>query len=150
MVDLENPYAPPADVGAIVAPAHSTFLVDVSKGRRFLHWIVDTVLIQVILVILMFGGAVDVLRQSSIASYASTMATSLVYYVFFESVFGRTPGKFLTGSRVVGLDGGRPSFGALVIRSLVRFVPFDGLSFIPRLRTGWHDEWSRTRVVPIR
>ena len=68
------------------------------------------------------------------------------YYLGFETLFGKTPAKWLTRTRVITNAGNRPTFGHIFKRTLVRFVPFEGLSFLGRGR-GWHDRWSRTRVV---
>jgi hypothetical protein len=47
------------------------------------------------------------------------------YYVLFEAFgSGRTPGKRITGLRVLTLDGGRASFWRIVIRNVVRFVDY--------------------------
>ncbi|HEX2675275.1 MAG TPA: RDD family protein, partial [Polyangiales bacterium] len=74
----------------------------------------------------------------------------LAYYIFFEAVFGRTPGKMLTGTRVVTVDGGTPSFTQILGRNLARYVPFEPFSFFGDDAVGWHDSWSGTRVVKVR
>jgi uncharacterized RDD family membrane protein YckC len=71
------------------------------------------------------------------------------YYVVFEALLGRTPGKLITGTRVVNLAGGRPRFTQILGRSFARAVPFEAFSFFGS-RAGWHDRWSRTRVVLVR
>jgi uncharacterized RDD family membrane protein YckC len=78
----------------------------------------------------------------------STVGT-ILYYLFMESVFGRTVGKLITGTKVIDLEGKRPSFLTLLGRSLARIVPFEPFSFLGNDR-GWHDRWSDTRVVDMR
>jgi len=67
------------------------------------------------------------------------------YYSLFEFYFGKTPGKFLTGTIVVTEDGNRPTFKTLLIRSICRLIPLDPLSFL--FSSGWHDQISRTIVI---
>jgi uncharacterized RDD family membrane protein YckC len=76
-------------------------------------------------------------------------ALTIAYYVTTETLTGRTVGKLLTGTKVVGEDGKPPELGLVVVRTLIRFVPFDALSFLGGNRAGWHDRWSGTRVVSI-
>jgi hypothetical protein len=71
----------------------------------------------------------------------------IIYYCLFESLWQRTPGKFLTGTKVVNLDGSKPSFLRILGRSFARYIPFDNLSFLFMTR-GWHDYLSKTLVVP--
>ena len=69
----------------------------------------------------------------------------LGYYVCFEGIWARTPGKFLFGTVVVNEDGGRPSIGQVFGRSLCRLIPFE-----PSLLLGdhgWHDSIPETYVV---
>jgi len=46
----------------------------------------------------------------------------IAYFTGFEAVFGATPGKALLRLQVVMLDGGRPSFGAILMRNVLRLV----------------------------
>jgi uncharacterized RDD family membrane protein YckC len=46
----------------------------------------------------------------------------IAYFTGFEAVFGATPGKALLRLHVVMLDGGRPSFGAILMRNVLRLV----------------------------
>jgi uncharacterized RDD family membrane protein YckC len=74
-------------------------------------------------------------------------ATMFVYYLGFEAALGETPGKLLTGTRVVTDSGGKPSFMQILSRTCTRFIPFEPLSFFGPEVYGWHDRLSRTRVV---
>jgi uncharacterized RDD family membrane protein YckC len=71
-----------------------------------------------------------------------------VYYTFFESIFARTPGKWLTYSKVVNLKNGKPGFWQVVLRSAVRIILVD-LFFMPFLDKTLHDYLSKTEVVEI-
>ena len=69
-----------------------------------------------------------------------------IYYFLFELIFYKTPGKYLTVSKVVNLKGAKPSFGAILIRSLSRLIIVDFL-FNAFLGVPLHDYLSGTRVV---
>jgi uncharacterized RDD family membrane protein YckC len=69
----------------------------------------------------------------------------VVYYMMFEGVFQATPGKFLSGTRVVNADGSKPPVTGILKRSLSRLVPFEPLSVL--FNQSWHDNWSDTHIV---
>lgn len=71
----------------------------------------------------------------------------VMYYFLFETLTGRTPGKMLCQTRVMRLDGEDPTAGTALLRTLVRFVPFEPVSFLGALNAGWHDRWTGTCVV---
>jgi len=72
----------------------------------------------------------------------------ILYYGIFESVWSKTPAKFITKTKVIMENGEKPDFDAILIRTLIRFIPFDALTFLsPRRPRGWHDKWSKTIVV---
>ncbi|GAB1596774.1 RDD family protein [Lysobacter claricitrinus] len=60
------------------------------------------------------------------ARYQATIVVWLgllvAYFPAMEAVFGKTVGKFLTFTRVVNAEGGRPSLGQAVVRTLFRLI----------------------------
>ena len=75
-------------------------------------------------------------------------ATLLVYYIACEHFFSRTPGKLVTGSKVISDSGEKPTFGQIVGRTFARFIPFEPFSLLfSSTGEGWHDSLSGTRVV---
>lgn len=128
-------------------------IVFADHGRRTTHLFVDFAVSQALaLAVWLLIGFVAAMADFSVDRILAhalllNLATVLVYFVFFESVFGRTPGKFLTGSVVVDSEFERPSLTRILGRTLSRFVPFEGLTFLGRDASGWHDRWSGTRVV---
>ncbi len=71
------------------------------------------------------------------------------YYLFFETIYQQTPGKMLSKTKVVRLDGTPPGFWQLAWRTLVRLSPFDQLSYLFGIGPGQHDYFSKTKVVVI-
>lgn len=73
----------------------------------------------------------------------------VILYGLFETLTSRTPGKYITGTKVVMRDGTRPDTTTIFLRTLLRLVPFEALSFLGRYGIGWHDSLSKTLVVDI-
>lgn len=75
---------------------------------------------------------------------------AMLYYLIFEYFFSRTLGKWITGTRVVSARGTRPTFLEIVGRTVVRIIPFEGVTFLGSSGRGWHDSLSDTYVVKSR
>ena len=79
----------------------------------------------------------------------------LIYFVFFWTLVGYTPGKALLGLRIVRQDGRPLSVGRALFRYLgywVSAIPlFMGFIWIlfDRQHEGWHDKLANTHVVYI-
>lgn len=148
-----SPYAPPRADEYAAAPAYNydVGVQDASQGTRLVNFFIDSIGRSVFAFAAMMPFAL--LKSDGLGAVGGiALVLSLPgYYFLFEATLGRTPGKFLTGTRVVSTNGGRPSAAQILGRSLARFVPFEPFSFLfggnpPR---GWHDKWSNTRVVKI-
>lgn len=75
----------------------------------------------------------------------------LVYYSLWEGLTGRTPGKYLTGTRVYMQESSaKPRFVTGVLRTLCRFIPFEVFSFFSGRPAGWHDSLPDTLVADSR
>jgi uncharacterized RDD family membrane protein YckC len=61
-------------------------------------------------------------------SIISNFALIFTYFFIMEAAAGITPGKLVTGLRVLKKDGGRCTIGAALVRNLLRFV--DALPFL--------------------
>ncbi|HEY7146222.1 MAG TPA: RDD family protein [Streptosporangiaceae bacterium] len=59
------------------------------------------------------------LRAGLLAIY---LVLLLAYFFVFELIIGATPGKLLTGLRVIRADGTRPRAGAVAVRTVLRLV----------------------------
>ena len=70
----------------------------------------------------------------------------VLYYFVLETIFGRTPGKWVSVSKVVSKNGGKPNIAQYLIRSISRLILIDAF-FIPFLDKTLHDFLSATEVV---
>ena len=153
MTQQTNPYAPPASnvFDAEIEPDRP--IVTAGKGRRFGTYVVDKVCCTVLsffagMAIVQLFGEAGIYATQSAWSYAIALVVVTLYYVFFEGLWARTPGKFVCGTIVVNEQGGRPSLGQIVGRTFCRFIPFEAFSFLGE--RGWHDSIPRTFVVETR
>ena len=74
-------------------------------------------------------AAVVIAETSQTFAMICLVVYVLGYFVFFESIFGRTPGKFATGLIVTGYDGSPCTLSQAIIRSAARIVEVNPLLF---------------------
>lgn len=135
-----------------------------SKGIRFANFVIDGIFIFILF--FLFGAfsillfeilnirfLIDVTdRLATLNKLENFLVTSMVYfiYLFLMEYFtkGKTLGKYITGTKVISIDGSEPSIQDYFVRTISRLVPFDGLSYFGE--NGWHDSWSNTRVIDIK
>jgi uncharacterized RDD family membrane protein YckC len=146
MTDRPNPYAAPAvedDLDDALEAEPRKRLSDASLSTRFANLVIDSIFrMALLLAFAELNGGEDALL--------ATLFFWFGYYVLFEWIFARTPAKWLTGTRVVDFDGQKPRFLRILGRTLARYVPLEPFSFLGSRPLGWHDRWSRTRVVSVR
>ena len=120
----------------------------VGIGTRVLNFLIDTVLIFAISYGLYKWWSFYVMYwgRTFIPFYVFFWSTLVVYYIIFESIFKRTPGKWLSVSKVVNNKGGKPTFLQILIRTIIRLTIIDCF-FIPFLDKTLHDYFSGTEVV---
>ena len=123
-----------------------------SGGIRFANYLIDTIVFYILsfvlgIILALFGGteALDSL-ESPLASIGSIFLM-IIYYIVFENAFGKTIGKMITKTKVVTESGEKPSFSQILGRTFSRLVPFEAFSFLGNDAVGWHDKWSKTRVI---
>ena len=127
----------------------------VGKGARFVNNLIDGIPIAVLCNFIGSYFIESLVLESSntyyenvlIYAYPLFIIISLIYYVTFETLTGRTLGKFITGTKVVDKNGEKPKFLTILIRTLCRFIPFEAFSFLGAGATGWHDQLSKTEVI---
>lgn len=133
-------------------------------GRRFAASFIDGIIVEVMSLIVGFmsgiamagaGGGLTAAGRSSAGALGSALAVVIAtaYYAGMLSAFGRTLGKMALGLRVVGPDGGNPSFLRAVLRELIgKFVSCIVLclGYLWMLWDGeqqtWHDKMAGTHV----
>jgi uncharacterized RDD family membrane protein YckC len=151
-----NPYAPPtAPVYSVEQP--SSTLEIASRRRRLANTTIDSIcffafviLIGVILSLLGLESLLEAIPESGGMDQVVGLLLFALYYISFEGLTGRTPGKFLTGTRTVNESGGPPTLPQIIGRTAARLIPFEAISFLSRSRIGWHDRLSKTRVIRVR
>ena len=131
------------------------------KSKRFVNNLADRIICMVMALGLGFTGnwlydtyGFDLLAVGDITVNVSKfnvlyIILSIVFFGMFESLTARTPGKYITDTKVVMRDGTRPDSITIFIRTLCRFIPFEELSFIGSFTIGWHDMLSKTLVVDV-
>ncbi|WP_369769703.1 RDD family protein [Flavobacterium sp. WC2416] len=133
-----------------------------SQGQRFLNLLLDLLFIYII--ILSVGTSIiliaDVANKFTVSDWVETLSWTAIlsygllilflYYFLTEVYFSRTLAKLVTRTIVVKSDGLKPTIDMIFIRTICRFIPFEGLSYLGSVSWGWHDRFSGTYVVKKR
>lgn len=127
-------------------------------GKRFLHSILDGLFLTLAVVVsgIILGMIGSAIGGEKVMGFPGVILICLFffvlllgYFIVMEYFWQRTPAKWMTGTKVVREDGGKPRFWQIVLRTLIRFIRFEFLSFLFNNNpVGWHDKWSKTMVVP--
>ena len=116
-------------------------LIPAPWWKRFINVLIDLIICSTVIYFLVkaFGllpgyyGGMDLLTSMGSYSwevYLLNFVVFLVYYTLFETFTGRTPGKFVTMTKVAVADyGTRPSLVQCFIRFVSRLLPFEFVSF---------------------
>lgn len=126
------------------------------KWRRFATCLIDIVcfyaLFTVILIVLVLMGADAVINAMDGAT--GVLMSFIVYFIYFvslEAMFSRTIGKLVAGTKVMGVDGSRPTLWQVFLRTLCRHIPFEPFSLLASDEgIAWHDSIPKTKVVCTR
>jgi uncharacterized RDD family membrane protein YckC len=131
-----------------------------STGKRFANYILDAIFYLIFSLVI--GSLLGIFfavfypslltmfdSDNKILNYIYGFCVMSIYYLTSEALTGRTLAKLITRTKVVNENGNLPSFNAVVLRTLCRFIPFDALSFFSQDNLGWHDRLSKTKVVDI-
>lgn len=125
------------------------YYVEAGRELRVANFIVDMIIIHSLValfaIIAVLLNLWDIQNTPEWAIYIIVYSFMLVYYYIFESMVGKTPAKFITKTRVVDYDNNQPGKMTILGRTLCRFIPFDGLSFLGL--SGFHDKFSNTKVI---
>lgn len=113
----------------------------IDKGVRLTNYLIDTFIIVVVWIIIVL------VFQPLYLSDLAFFGLMFVYYILFESISGQTIGKLITKTIVVNKKGSHPNFIKILMRTILRFVPFDGFSYLFGTENGLHDTLSLTKLV---
>lgn len=130
-----------------------------SQSQRLLNAIIDSLFIYIL--ILSAGTTIVLVAEAMnnfvLSSWVEEMSIPeivfysllilFLYYFLTEVYFSRTVAKLITKTIVVNYDGSKPTIKMIFIRTLSRFIPLEGLSYLGSVPRGWHDALSRTYVV---
>jgi uncharacterized RDD family membrane protein YckC len=128
-----------------------------SKGARFANYLIDLVAFYIVFfIILMILMPISpafrewIANTSDIAQRLLGIISYILFSFFMEAITGgRSLGKLITGTKVIMIDGEKPSIGNYFVRNIIRgIILVDQLSFLGE--NGFHDNWNSTRVVNIK
>jgi uncharacterized RDD family membrane protein YckC len=94
-------------------------------------------------------------QLSGLLGLAVAAALPTAYTILFWAATGQTPGKAVTGVRIVRLDGSPMGIRDICVRLVAYLVSFWtlGLGFLAMLvddrRRAWHDKLARTCVIYV-
>ena len=130
---MENQFIQPCDV--------------TSKGLRFVNYLLDVIFASILMVIGLGVIGFQTFLVNPMVRHGFGPLTVFVYYFVCESLWQRSLAKFITGTKVVALDGTQPTVQVIAVRSLLRLIPLEFVSFFTSSPGGLHDWWSGTMVV---
>lgn len=154
---------PDQPASAVRPPAPAPKLPVASQKARLVNYLFDYVglavyCLLVLIIVAYVEGFIGIYNQTAWEQAFNGGSAWVIgtlfffsYYVFFETVFGRTPGKAITGTKVVTADGAKPGLWAVMKRTASRFNPFELFSYFGSHHpNGWHDSVSDTYVIKTR
>lgn len=125
------------------------------KIERFFSFIIDLAFSSIFIIIVLYSVvAFCYIAHTSLPSILSNdyllvstiIVLYVVYYFSFETITnGRSIGKYFMDTKVVTIEGRKPTTGVLFRRNLYQLIPLDVFSFL--FGKGFHDTISKTRVV---
>ena len=122
----------------------------VGIGTRVINFIADTLIVVILSFIAnkVWDFYVIYWGYLYINPLLSFGALLFIYYFIFELFWAKTPGKWLSYTKVVDKKGLKPGFIQIFLRSIVRLTIIDCF-FIPFLNKPLHDYVSNTEVVEV-
>lgn len=125
----------------------------VSSGIRFLNLIIDSIVWYILIIIVFFIIGLMIPTNTLVSDlFVLVFNLAIIFGVFFayhsimEIKFQKTLGKFVTKTKVVKLNGEKPTNEDIITRTFCRLIPFDRISFL-FVKNGIHDFLSKTKVV---
>ena len=115
-------------------------MTGIDKGIRAVNYLIDIICVALIS-ILIFMVFPEI-------NYSFSFYTIVfVYYSVMEISMQQTLGKMFTKTIVVNKYGQKPHFTLILMRSFLRLMPWDALSYLFGTEQGFHDKLSLTKLV---
>ncbi len=135
-----------------LVPNHDFEIEPASQGQRLAHFVIDGVVLFAIhlffnlfLFRAFLGVGLPLSNLFILLVYLFLLSFS--YYFLTEALFGKTVGKMVNRTKVVGPDGFTAPTRQLFVRTLCRYIPADPFTFLGNNKQGLHDRLSDTLVV---
>jgi len=112
----------------------------ITKSDRLLNYIIDIIIVNII-----YGFTSLILTSLNWKFLLYIILFS--YYLISEALFQRTIGKLVTNTYVVTKYDDKPKFILILMRSFLRTIPVDQLSYLFGSEQGLHNRLSFTRLV---
>lgn len=129
------------------------WLFSASASSRFIAYLLDVTFSQ-----LLYSGIGYVLPfDAGRSSPANNLVFLAIYFIFFHSQYGWTPGKKIMGLELINVEGeDKPSLPKVILReTLGRFLSSTFLMlgylmiFMNENKQGLHDKLAKTRVITV-
>lgn len=130
----------------------------IGMGKRFLGILLNSIFFYFVYVlVIIFIGIIapflpesfiiKIIQRDLVVIYSISLSVYFLFFALTEYLFGRSFGHMICNARIVDHYGNKPTFKQTIVRTLCRFIPFDGLSFLSEGNGGWHDRISKTYVI---
>ena len=124
----------------------------IKTSTRFINFLIDMLAISIIaiIVIIILKNYLPSFKGYSVQNNRLiTFILYFLYYFIFELLASTTIGKLITKTKVVDIKSlNKPSVIKILVRTLSRFIPLEGLSiFLNDKKQIWHDQISRTTII---
>jgi|TARA_B110000261_G_C12833918_1_gene257395 uncharacterized RDD family membrane protein YckC len=118
---------------------------------RVRHMAVDFIIIFVLSLLTFFNFSQKYFTQDDGKTGNIMLVTMFViyilYYLIWESLAGRTLGKFLNKTQVVNTQQENPTIKQVLIRLATRLIPFQFVTYFTPYQKPLHDILSKTWVM---
>lgn len=118
---------------------------------RLRHFVIDFLIISILSLVLFFNfSKVYFMGNDSESGWTMIMTWLIIYslyYLLLETYAGRTVGKILNKTMIVTIKNEKPDFKQVLIRAIVRLIPFQFVPILTAYERTLHDTLSKTWVI---
>jgi uncharacterized RDD family membrane protein YckC len=111
-----------------------------NKGKRAINFIIDVTIISAT------TAVIAMICNQTVQANLLFLPIHFSYYAICESVTGQTIEKRITKTVVVDVSNSKPGIFRILLRTLLRYNPFDLFSYLFGEEQGAHDKLSKTRL----